>query len=123
MGGQRLDTFLQSEGAAGLDNEERTFLQSIADGLQHKNAWSDMSTVEKGAFSLGVAAAAGWGFMLGYHGDNRAAYANDVIVTRNLGRDHQIAQGVGWVAGVLARIIREVMKDKERDRDRRNRRS
>jgi len=117
--GQRLDTFLQSPSAANLDEEERTFLKSIADGLQHKNAWSDMTNLERGAFSMGIAAAAGWGFMVGYHGDAHAAYANDILVTPHLGRDHNIAQGVGWIAGLLARLIREATREKKRDDDRR----
>lgn len=116
--GQRLDAFLQSPSAGNLDEEERTFLKSIADGLQHTNAWSDMSNLERGAFTVGIAAAAGWGFMVGYHGDSHAAYANNQLVTPHLGRDHNIAQGVGWVAGLLARIIREATRERRRDNDR-----
>merc|ERR1712232_1512755 len=109
--GQRLGDFLQSPAAATLDSEERTFLESIADGLRHKNTWTDMSTTEKVGFSVGIVAAAGWGFMLGYNetgnrGGASVAIANDRLVTRNLPREHQIAQGVGWVAGLIARIVK-----------------
>jgi len=122
--GRRLAEFLESPGADNLDSEERSFLESIADGLQHKNKWSDMSNVERGAYSVGLAAAAGWGFMLGYNSGEvgwAGHHANEAIVTRNLPREHQIAEGVGWVAGILARILREAAKDKSRDRRDRDR--
>lgn len=115
--GRRLETFLQSPSAENLDQEERSFLQSIADGLQHKNSWSDMSNVERGAYSVGIAAAAGWGFLLGYNGGEAAHHANEALVAPLLSREHQIAQGVGWVAGLLARVVREVTRDKKRERD------
>jgi len=118
--GQRLETFLHSPNASNLGDDERSFLQNISDGLQHKNAWSDMSTVEKGAFSIGIAAAAGWGFMLGYNGDGQAAHVSNQLVIQHLGREHQIAQGVGWVAGLLARIIREATKERSSRRDSRD---
>lgn len=118
--GERLETFLQGPEATNLNAEERSFLQSISDGLQHKNSWSDMSTLEKGAFSVGIAAAAGWGFMLGYNGDCASNHMNNHVVTPMLSNDHQIAQGVGWVAGLLARIIRDATKDRGRDSRRRS---
>merc|ERR1711963_989961 len=89
--GQRLNSFLHGAGSADLDAEERSFLQSIAGGLQGKNQWSDMSALEKTAYAGGIAAAAGWGFMLGFTGSHRAQQASDILFVHHMPQEHQIA--------------------------------
>mmetsp|Transcript_99567 Transcript_99567/g.187248 ORF Transcript_99567/g.187248 Transcript_99567/m.187248 type:complete len:542 (-) Transcript_99567:155-1780(-) len=121
--GQRLNEFLNSEGSAGLNQEERTMFQAIADGLRGRNGWSDMTSIEKAAHIGGLFAAAGFGFMLGYSGSHNAERATmEVMHHCQVPRNHQIAQGVGWVAGLLARVIREVTRDREQCSERRRRR-
>lgn len=112
--GQRLNEFLDSESSAGLNQEERSMFQAIADGLQCRNNWSDMTKLEKAANIGGLVASAGFGFMLGFSGSHNAERATmEVMHHCEVPRNHQIAQGVGWVAGLLARIIREAMRDRE----------
>lgn len=112
--GQRLQEFLQGAGSATLGAEERSFLQEVADGLRGRSGWSDMSNLEKAAYAGGILAAAGWGFMLGYTDRNHRA--SNILAVQSIPQEHQIAQGVGWCAGILVRIIREVLKDKKEDR-------
>jgi hypothetical protein len=108
--GQRLNEYLRND-SQGLSDEERSILQRIADGLQGRNGWNDMDSIEKAAHVGGLAAAAGWGFMLGYSGSHEAERATlDILHIARVPRQHLVAQGIGWAAGVLARIIREVVR-------------
>lgn len=119
--GQRLQQYLNSTGAASLSEEERSFLEQVSDGLQGRNEWGGMNTVEKVAYAGGVFAAAGWGFMLGY--THRSHQASNMLIVHSVPQEHQLAQGIGWIAGLLVRVIREALKDRERDDDRRRRRN
>eukprot|EP00931_Biecheleriopsis_adriatica_P050083 TRINITY_DN28991_c0_g1_i1.p1 TRINITY_DN28991_c0_g1~~TRINITY_DN28991_c0_g1_i1.p1 ORF type:complete len:547 (-),score=114.98 TRINITY_DN28991_c0_g1_i1:87-1688(-) len=114
--GQRLQEFLDGQGSTGLTEEDRSLLQEISDGLRGRNNWTDMKGIEKAAYAGGILAAAGWGFMLGY--TEQQHRSSTALVIHELPAEHQIAQGVGWLAGLLFRIIREVARDRERDRRR-----
>jgi len=122
MNGQRLQAFLNGEASASLSEDDRSYLQNIADGLRGKNRWQDMNKLEKAAYAGGILAAAGWGFMLGFNEQEHR-------VTRYLALDvlpaeHRLAQGVGWLAGVLAWYLRKNMREKEdQQRRREDRRS
>eukprot|EP00930_Biecheleria_cincta_P085259 TRINITY_DN74665_c0_g1_i1.p1 TRINITY_DN74665_c0_g1~~TRINITY_DN74665_c0_g1_i1.p1 ORF type:complete len:520 (+),score=78.48 TRINITY_DN74665_c0_g1_i1:53-1561(+) len=117
LNGQRLQEYLNSEGASTLEHEDRSFLQSLADGLQGNNSWSNMDAIEKTAYAGGILAAAGWGFMLGFTEQHHRSSTS--LIVYQLPREHQVAQGVGWLAGLLARIIKEVSRNKnDRKRDR-----
>jgi hypothetical protein len=113
--GQRLQEYLQSGASQTLNEDERTFFQAIADGLQGKNSWSQMTTLEKSAYASGILAAAGWGFMLGYTEPHH--HATNVLAVQHSQHEHQLAQGLGWLVGLIVRIIRN--RYEERDRDRR----
>lgn len=106
--GRRLQEFLDNENSAGLGEDERSLLQAISDGLKGRNDWADMTGVERAAHIGGVAAAAGLGFMIGYTGSHHAERATmELMHVAHVPMQHQVAQGVGWVAGLLVRIIRE----------------
>lgn len=118
LNGQRLQEYLNSEGASTLEQEDRSFLQSLADGLQGRNDWSNMDAIEKTAYAGGILAAAGWGFMLGFTEQHH--HSSTALVIHQLPREHQVAQGVGWLAGLLARVIKQMSRDREsrrRNRD------
>jgi hypothetical protein len=116
---QRLNDYLQND-SQDLTEEERSVLQRIADGLKGRNGWSGMDRIEKAAHVGGIVAAGGFGFMLGYSGSHEMERATmEVLNVVDAPRNHQIAQGVGWAIGVLVRVIREALKDRERDEDRR----
>lgn len=120
--GVRLQQFLQSPGAAALSEDERSFLEQVADGLRGRSDWVDMSTLEKAAYAGGIVAAAGWGFMLGYsHTQHRAS---SLLLVQSVPQEHQMAQNLGWVAGLIVRVLRQAMQDKDREesRDRSTRR-
>jgi len=120
--GQRLNEYLQSD-SQSLNDEDRSVLQKLADGLQGRNGWSDMDSIERAAHVGGIAAAAGWGFMLGYSGNHQAERATlDILHIVQVPRNHWIAQGVGWAAGVLVRMIRELVHEnsKRESRDEEN---
>ena len=119
MNGQRLQDFLNGEASATLSEDDRTFLQNIADGLRGKNRWQQMNKLEKAAYAGGILAAAGWGFMLGFNEQEHR-------VTRYLALDvlpaeHRLAQGIGWIVGILAWYVRKNMREKE-ERDRQQQR-
>merc|ERR1711879_599427 len=102
INGQRLTEFLNDESSSGLNPDERSMLQEIADGLRGRNGWSDMSSIEKAANIGGMVAAAGFGFMLGWSGSHNAERATmEIMQVAEVPRQHQVAQGVGWVAGLL----------------------
>ncbi|CAE7393888.1 unnamed protein product [Symbiodinium sp. CCMP2456] len=117
MNGQRLQAFLNGEASASLSEDDRTYLQNIADGLRGKNRWQEMNKLEKAAYAGGILAAAGWGFMLGFNEQEHR-------VTRYLALDvlpaeHRVAQGVGWIVGVLAWYLRKNLREKEEQQRRR----
>merc|ERR1719330_2254823 len=115
--GRRLNDFLSSTSSDNLTQDDRSFLQSISDGLSGSNSWSSMNNVEKAANVAGIAAAAGWGFMLGYSGSHQAERATaELMYTCQASQQHQVAQGVGWVAGLLVRIIREATRERNDSR-------
>eukprot|EP00928_Gymnodinium_smaydae_P089906 TRINITY_DN73790_c0_g1_i1.p1 TRINITY_DN73790_c0_g1~~TRINITY_DN73790_c0_g1_i1.p1 ORF type:complete len:512 (-),score=40.94 TRINITY_DN73790_c0_g1_i1:274-1809(-) len=118
--GHRLQEYLNGETSAQLPAEDRSFLQEISDGLRGSNSWSDMSKLEKTAYVGGIVAAAGYGFMLGFTDRYGRSAALSI---RHTSDQHQVAQGVGWVAGLLARLIREVVKEKSRREQDQRRRS
>ncbi|CAK9063658.1 RING-type domain-containing protein [Durusdinium trenchii] len=121
MNGQRLQEFLDGEQSSNLSEDDRTYLQTLADGLRGRNSWSSMNRVEKAAYAGGILAAAGWGFMLGYTEERHRA--SHVLVLDVLPAEHQLAQGVGWLIGLIASCIRKSLQDREREDQRRNRRN
>ncbi|CAJ1396457.1 unnamed protein product [Effrenium voratum] len=124
MNGQRLQEFLNGSDSAGLSQDDRTFLESVSDGLRGKNRWSNMNRLERVAYAGGVMAAAGWGFMLGFaeERNRRGQSLSRALVLDVLPREHQMAQGIGYLVGLLARALRHSWQEQDRER-RRNERS
>jgi len=119
MNGQRLQEFLDGEHSAQLSEDDRSYLQSIADGLRGRNNWSTMNRIEKAAYAGGILAAAGWGFMLGYTEErHRVSHA---LVLDVLPAEHQLAQGIGWVVGLIVSCIRKSLQEREREERSRSR--
>jgi len=127
--GARLDQFLQGSASAGLNEEERSFFQEISEGLKGKNEWGDMSKLEKAAYAGGIFAAGCYGFAVGYHSADavvchRSRWSTTNLLMREfLPQQHQVAESVGWFLGLLGRLVREHMLQKEEERRRRERRS
>lgn len=117
VNGRRLVEFLQGDASAELNEEDRSFLQSIADGLQGKNSWSDMSALERTAYAGGIMAAVALGFTLGFTG--RQHHVSNALIVSRLPREHQVCQSIGRVAGILAQIFRDLWRDTEREQERR----
>eukprot|EP00913_Durusdinium_trenchii_P025705 g24123.t1 len=80
--------------------DDRTYLQTLADGLRGRNSWSSMNRVEKAAYAGGILAAAGWGFMLGYTEERHRA--SHVLVLDVLPAEHQLAQAMELVRARLS---------------------
>ena len=118
INGHRLQDFLNGEASSSLSQDDRTYLQNIADGLRGKNRWQQMNKLEKAAYAGGILAAAGWGFMLGYNESNHRA--TRYLALDVLPQEHRFAQGIGWLVGVLAWYVRKNMQEKE-ERDRQQR--
>lgn len=119
MNGQRLQEFLDGEQSAQLSEDDRTYLQSISDGLRGRNSWSTMNRVEKAAYAGGLLAAASWGFVLGY--TERRHRVSHALVLDTLPAEHQLAQGLGWLAGIIVSCIRQSLRDREDREDRESR--
>lgn len=117
--GERLEDFLNGSNT-GLDSEERSFLRSIADGLKGQNQWSDMNNLERTAYAGGILAAASWGFMLGYTEDRHRV--SNLLLVQQVPQQHQVAQGVGWITGLVVRVIQQVLRSREEERCRDRRR-
>lgn len=105
----RLNEFLDTNPSAPpaeiLTQEERTYFENVLAGLAGERNWEGMSTTERIAYTGGLVAAAGTGFMMGYYGtDARSAYyANEVSEVVGVPDEHRWVGTVGWVAGVVVR--------------------
>lgn len=107
---QRLQDFLYSEGASSLPAEDRSFLQQCVDRLKGAGqTWGDALTVENAKWAGGLMACAGWGFTLGY--TQPPPLLQDQLVMRSLQSDQLIAQGVGYMVGVIVRLVREARRN------------
>jgi len=120
MNGRRLQEFLNGEASSGLTQDDRTYWQHMAEGLQGKNRWEDMNKLEKAAYAGGLLAAAGWGFTLGF--TEREHHSTSLLVLNTIPQEHRMAQGIGWIVGLLARILRESLREKQ-EREARERRN
>jgi len=111
---QRLDTFLQGRDSANLNEEERGFLKEIADRVRDKG-WADAFTLENAQYYTGLFAAAGSGFAIGYAQPPPGVSIFLDLYIRTLPREHRIAHGVGWLTGLLVRIIRQAKQHQRRE--------
>lgn len=109
---QRIEQFLVSEQSADLAAEDRTFLAQCVDRLKATGgiAWGNVFTLENTKYIGGMAAAGGWGFMLGYSQEQLGL--QQTIMLNGLSRQHRIAQGVGWMIGLIVRVVREHQRQK-----------
>jgi len=109
---QRLKQFLSGAQSAGLASEDRTFLQQCADRLRATGdtAWGDVFTLENAKHVGGLVAAGGWGFMLGYTQPPPCLHQS--LILDGLPQQHRIAQGAGWVIGLIVRLVREHRREK-----------
>lgn len=99
---QRLNEFLIDPSSANLSNEDRTFLQSIADRFHGTgDSWQDACTTENALYMGGLAAAAGWGFTLGYM--NNMGIRGSGSLIQNVPPQHIMAEVVGLIAGTILR--------------------
>ena len=100
-----MDTNQSAPPAEILTQEERTYFENVLAGLAGERNWVGMSTTERIAYTGGLVAAAGTGFMMGYYGtDVRSAYyANEVSEVVGIPDEHRWVGTVGWVAGVVVR--------------------
>jgi len=114
--GRRLQDFLSNPNSAELSVDQRNFFQTISDGLSGRDSWENMNIVEQAAYGTGLLAAAGTGFFMSYSDTNTGV--NPYIAHEawaSLPREHQFAVGIGWVGGVVARIIHSSVKSKSGD--------
>lgn len=118
---QRLESFLQGGDSANLSDEERGFLQEIANRLRGKG-WADAFTLENAKYYTGLFAAAGSGFALGYAQPPLGAGIYLEMYIRTLPREHQIAHGAGWLIGLIIRIVRQSKQNTRREERRERRR-
>eukprot|EP00397_Hematodinium_sp_SG-2012_P029150 GEMP01030771.1.p1 GENE.GEMP01030771.1~~GEMP01030771.1.p1 ORF type:complete len:433 (+),score=101.03 GEMP01030771.1:170-1468(+) len=116
--GARLNDFLHGTASENLSEEERTFLQVLLGKIPgNHDQWSDMCTLENAQYFGGIVAAAGYGFFRGYNnvwGGSLGFYP--------LPRHVQIAEGVGFAAGAIARVVSEYNKNNDNHRGRHRRR-
>jgi hypothetical protein len=114
--GRRLQDFLLNPNSAELSVDQRNFFQTISDGLSGRDSWENMNIVEQAAYGTGLLAAAGAGFFMSY--SDRNTGVNPYIAHEawaSLPREHQFAVGIGWVGGVVARIIHSSVSSKSGD--------
>ena len=111
----RLQAFLSNETESTiLSSDERTFLQSISDGLTGSSNWENMTTLERVGYTGGILAAAAGGFMVSYS-DNVHTNPYFMADTWNmLPTNHRIAASVGWFGGIVARIVAANNEKKKR---------
>ena len=106
----RLSEFLDGNPSAPptelLTEEERSYFETILDGLSGNRSWEGMNTTERIVYTGGLVAAAGAGFMIGYSGNLTSSYyANQVSENVGIPEEHRWAGTLGWVAGVVTRGI------------------
>ena len=106
----RLSEFLDGNPSAPptelLTEEERSYFETILDGLSGNRSWEGMNTTERIVYTGGLVAAAGAGFMIGYSGNLTSSYyANQVSETVGIPEEHRWVGTLGWVAGVVTRGI------------------
>jgi len=117
---QRLEAFLSSNQAASLAPEDRSFLQQCADRLRGADVqWGEVFTLENAKHYGGLAAAGGWGFVVGYTASDTSLHSQ--LVAHSLPQQHRVAHGVGWVLGIIARAVREHRREKRRREERASR--
>ena len=111
----RLQAFLSNESeSTTLSNDERTFLQSISDGLTGSNNWEDMTALERVGYTGGILAAAAGGFMVSYSDNVQTNPYFMADAWNMLPADHRIAATVGWFGGIVARIVAANNQSKKR---------
>ena len=106
----RLSEFLDENSSAPstelLTEEERSYFETILDGLSGNRSWEGMNTTERIVYTGGLVAAAGAGFMIGYSGNLTSSYyANQVSENVGIPEEHRWVGTLGWVAGVITRGI------------------
>mmetsp|Transcript_29153 Transcript_29153/g.53205 ORF Transcript_29153/g.53205 Transcript_29153/m.53205 type:complete len:436 (+) Transcript_29153:55-1362(+) len=112
---ERLNDYLSGRESESLPAEARSCLQTIADGLQHKNAWSNMTGLERTAYAGGMVAAAGSGFLMGWYN-----VGSPIESSSQFFEEHHLVHNIGWLAGIFGRVARDILRSQER-RDRRDR--
>ena len=77
-----------------------------------------MSTTERIAYTGGLAAAAGAGFMIGYSGNlTNTYYANRASEAVGIPEEHRWIGSIGWAAGVLVRGITYIASSNNKNSD------
>ena len=105
----RLNEFLDTNPSAPpaeiLTQEERTYFENVLAGLAGERNWEGMSTTERIAYTGGLVAAAGTGFMMGYYGTDARRMCIMQMISEVVGvpDEHRWVSTVGWVAGVVVR--------------------
>jgi len=119
---RRLDQFLSGAGSAGLAEEERNFFQHCAERLRGGDGgWGQSINWDNAKYWGGIAAAGGWGFMLGYC-ETRRGLRHDLI-EMTMTREQYFAQMAGMVIGTIIRMISEHRKEENERKKREGRRT
>ena len=119
----RLNDFLDTNSSAPpeqiLTSEERTYFEDVLAGLAGERTWEGMSTTQKIAYTSGIVAAAGTGFMLGYYGSDARSTYYTIEISENIGipPEHRWIGTMGWVAGVAVRGISYLLSKNKNDYD------
>ena len=72
-----------------------------------------MSTIQKIAYTGGIVAAAGTGFMLGYYGtDARSTYyTNNICEDMGIPNEYRWIGTIGWVVGIVVNCVTSFTKN------------
>jgi len=92
----------------------------MADRLRGKG-WSDAFTLENAKYYTGLFAAAGSGFAIGYGQPPPGVTIWMDLYIQTLPQEHRIAHGVGWLFGLIIRIVRQAKQSQRREEERRRR--
>eukprot|EP00971_Amphidinium_carterae_P021657 427252-Amphidinium_carterae.2 len=115
--GRNLQDYLQGCESQDLPADARSYLQTVADGLQHKNTWSNMTGLERTAYAGGMVAAAGSGFLMGWYNVGYPIEGGP----SSFFEEHQLAQNIGWMAGIFGRVARDILRNQTKREQRRER--
>jgi len=114
---RNLNSFLDQQGqggGGGLTEEEYGFFESVRRNLngERRGEWSSV-TWENVTYAGGLIACFGMGFYSGYNYDTASLGVGFIPQDT----DNRVAQGVGWMAGILAKEIKK-WNDRKSRRDR-----
>eukprot|EP00039_Didymoeca_costata_P028701 m.21992 g.21992 ORF g.21992 m.21992 type:complete len:241 (-) comp7308_c0_seq1:84-806(-) len=119
----RLQSYLQSDQAQQMNDEDRGFLHNLFNSVQSSlgvgQEWSDPVTAENFFAGLGWVASAGLGFWQGYRGSSVMHSVSQDVLYISGSRRNQMANAVGFIAGTLVRAFWSSSDDSDRRRSRR----